>query len=96
MSKDVKPNRDAMWQPVEKMWTEWQKASTATGLEVMKQFFAIWDIALKSYGADPKYNFVENWKKVMDASGMEQFKAFSELMKQYSDSWQNLWRKDST
>jgi len=29
----------------------------------------------------------------MDASGMEQFKAFSELMKQYSDSWLKLWSK---
>lgn len=91
MSKDVKPlDWEAMWQTVEKMWMEWQKASTATGLEQMTQFFAIWDNALKSRGVDQKYNFVENWKKVMEASGVEQFKAFSMLMKQYSDSWQNL------
>ena len=97
MSKDVKPlDWQAMWQTVEKMWTEWQKASTATGLEQMKQFFAIWDNALKSYSIDPKYNFVENWEKVMGASGVEQFKAFSELMKQYSDSWQNLGKIQST
>ncbi|MGH9998744.1 MAG: hypothetical protein ACRD90_02650 [Nitrosopumilaceae archaeon] len=79
--------------PYEKMWTAWQKASTATGLEQMKQFFAIWDKTLKSYGVDQKCNFVENWENVMEASGVEQFKAFSELMKQYSGSWQNLGKK---
>ncbi len=61
----------------------------------MKQFFAIWDKALKSYGVEQKYNFVEKWEKVMKASGVEQFKAFSELMKQYSDSWQNLGKNNS-
>ena len=94
MSKDEKPlDWQAMWQTVEKTWTEWQKASTATNLEQMKQYFAIWDNMLKSYGIDPKYNFVEDWKKVMESSGEEQFRAFSELMKKYSESWQNLEKK---
>jgi hypothetical protein len=93
MSEDVKPiDWQAMWKTVETMWTEWQKASTAS-FEQMKQFFAIWDSALKAYGVYSKYNFAENWKKAMETSGAEQFKAFSELMKQYSDSWQNLAKK---
>ena len=71
----------------------WQKAMNDVGLNSFKEFSENWTKSLNDSNAAVFKQFTENWQKNLSSSGLEQMQIYSEMMKQFAETWSSMWPK---
>ena len=69
------------------MKDSWMKS----GMEQISQFQKEWQNMVKASGLESMKYFDNRWAKFW--SSMEPATSYSEALKQFTDSWQNMWKK---
>ena len=82
-----KISKDFPQQMNEIMKDSWMKA----GMEQISQFQKEWQNMIKASGLESMKYFDERWSKFW--SSMDPATTYSEALKQFTDSWQNMWKK---
>ena len=82
-----KINKEFPRQMTEVMKDSWMK----TGLEQISQFQKEWQNMIKASGLESMKYYDNNWAKFW--SSMEPATTYSEALKQFTDSWQSMWKK---
>ena len=82
-----KMNQNLTQQMSEVMKNSWMEA----GLEQISQFQKEWQNMVKASGLESLRYFDDNWAKFW--SSMEPATTYSEALKQFTESWQNMWKK---
>ena len=82
-----KINKEFPKQMSEVMKDSWMK----TGLEQISQFQKEWQNMIKASGLESMKYYDNNWAKFW--SSMEPATTYSEALKQFTDSWQTMWKK---
>ena len=72
---------------------KWQEAWKQAGVEQIKQLGTMWETMSKISGMESIVKFNEDWLKMWQGSDMEPFKAYSEMLKKYTETWENMWKK---
>ncbi len=70
-----------------------KKALTESSKQTMKDFTENWQKTMSQAAANSFKEFGENWQKTMNQSGMEQLKTYGEMMNNFAETWQKMWRK---
>ena len=71
----------------------WQKAINDAGMKSFKEFGESWQKSLNETNTAAFKQFMENWQNSLNSSGMEQMKAYGELMKKFAETWTTMWPK---
>jgi hypothetical protein len=71
----------------------WKKAWMETGLERIEKFGDEWQHMLKASGLESIHKYNEEWQKFWTKPGLDPSKNYFEAMKQFSKSWQDMWKK---
>ncbi|MFZ8908716.1 MAG: hypothetical protein ACO2Y5_06605 [Nitrosopumilaceae archaeon] len=82
-----KTNKDLPQQMTDVMKDSWMKS----GMEQISQFQKEWQNMVKASGLESMKYFDNRWAKFW--SSMEPATSYSEALKQFTDSWQNMWKK---
>lgn len=82
-----KMNKDLPQQMTDIMKDSWMKS----GMEQISQFQKEWQNMVKASGLESMKYYDNNWAKFW--SSMEPATSYSEALKQFTDSWQNMWKK---
>ncbi|MGD8300708.1 MAG: hypothetical protein PVJ16_08970 [Nitrosopumilaceae archaeon] len=82
-----KINKEFPKQMTEVMKDSWMK----TGLEQISQFQKEWQNMIKASGLESMKYYDDNWAKFW--SSMEPATTYNEALKQFTDSWQSMWKK---
>ncbi|MFB5647111.1 MAG: hypothetical protein ACE5RO_03085 [Candidatus Nitrosomaritimum yanchengensis] len=82
-----KINKELPKQMTEVMKDSWMK----TGLEQISQFQKEWQNMIKASGLESMKYYDDNWAKFW--SSMEPATTYGEALKQFTDSWQSMWKK---
>ena len=80
-------NKDLPQQMTDVMKDSWMKS----GMEQISQFQKEWQNMVKASGLESMKYFDNRWAKFW--SSMEPATSYSEALKQFTDSWQNMWKK---
>ena len=97
MSKEHAPKDwDKMWIEYNKSLKAWmhafeslQKATT----DVQSKYNDVMAKALKESSDKTMSQFTENWQKSFSQSGMDQMKAYGDVMNKFAETWQKMWNK---
>ena len=82
-----KINKEFPQQMTEMMKTSWMES----GLEQISQFQKEWQNMVKASGLESMRYFDDKWAKFW--SSMEPATTYSEALKQFSETWQSMWKK---
>jgi oligoendopeptidase F len=82
-----KINKEFPKQMTEVMKNSWME----TGLEQISQFQKEWQNMIKASGLESMKYYDNNWAKFW--SSMEPATTYGEALKQFTDSWQTMWKK---
>ncbi len=82
-----KINREFPQQMTEMMKTSWMES----GIDQISQFQKEWQNMVKASGLEALNYYDEKWAKFW--SSMEPATSYSEALKQFTESWQNIWKK---
>lgn len=82
-----KINKEFPQQMTDVMKESWMKS----GMDQISQFQKEWQNMIKASGLESMKYFDENWGKFW--SSMEPVTTYNEAVKQFTDSWQNMWKK---
>ena len=52
-----------------------------------------WQKSLNEANASAFKQAAENWQHALNSSGMENMKAYGEMMKKFAETWNNMWPK---
>ncbi|MFQ5440051.1 MAG: hypothetical protein ACE5DL_01165 [Nitrosopumilaceae archaeon] len=82
-----KINKGQLQQMSEVMKTTWMES----GMEQISQFQKEWQNMVKASGLESMRYLDGNWAKFW--SSMEPATSYGEAVKQFSETWQNMWKK---
>ncbi len=71
----------------------WEKAWMESGLQQIKKFGDEWQHMLKASGLESINRFNEDWKKFWAQPGLDPSITYVEAFKQFSKTWQDMWKK---
>ncbi|MDX1440944.1 MAG: hypothetical protein R3237_00610 [Nitrosopumilaceae archaeon] len=82
-----KLNKELPQKMTEMMRTSWMES----GMEQISQFQKEWQNMVKATGLESMKYYDEKWASFW--SSMEPATSYSEALKQFTESWQGLWKK---
>jgi predicted hydrocarbon binding protein len=71
----------------------WQKSLSDAGIKSFKEFGEAWQKSLNEANASTFKQAAENWQHALNSSGMENMKAYGEMMKKFAETWNTMWPK---
>ena len=71
----------------------WQKSLSDAGIKSFKEFGEAWQKSLNEANASAFKQAAENWQHALNSSGMENMKAYGEMMKKFAETWNTMWPK---
>ena len=71
----------------------WEKAWMESGEEQIEQFGKEWQNMLKASGLESLVAFNKDWERFWGAPGFDPSKTYAEALKQYTQTWQSMWKK---
>ena len=71
----------------------WQKSLSDAGIKSFKEFGEAWQKSLNEANASAFKQVAENWQHTLNSSGMENMKAYGEMMKKFAETWNTMWPK---
>jgi len=71
----------------------WQKSLSDAGIKSFKEFGEAWQKSLNEANASAFKQAAENWQHTLNSSGMENMKAYGEMMKKFAETWTTMWPK---
>jgi len=69
------------------------KAWMESGVEQIDQFGKEWQNMLKASGLESLFQVNKEWDKFWKSPGFDPSKNYAEALKQYTETWQNMWKK---
>ena len=69
------------------------KAANESSEKTIKEFHQNWQKAMNDAALEAFKQIDKNWQNVTDQSGMDQLKAYGELMNSFAKTWQKMWQK---
>jgi predicted hydrocarbon binding protein len=69
------------------------KAANESSENTLKEFHENWQKSMSDAALSAFKEFGENWQKITNQYGMEQLKAYSDIMNSFAQTWQKMWRK---
>ena len=82
-----KINKDLSQQMSEGLKTSWMES----GMEQISQFQKEWQNMVKASGLESLRYFDDKWAKYW--SSMEPATTYGDALKQFTETWQNMWKK---
>ncbi len=82
-----KINKELSQQMSDAMKTSWMES----GMEQISQFQKEWQNMVKASGLESLKYYDDKWAKFW--SSMEPATSYSEALKQFTETWQNMWKK---
>lgn len=82
-----KINKEFQQQMSEMMKTSWMES----GMEQISQFQKEWQNMIKASGLESMKYYDDKWAKFW--TSMEPATTYSEALKQFTETWQNIWKK---
>ncbi len=70
----------------------WEKAWMESGVEQIEEFGKEWQNMLKASGLESLVKLRE-WDKFWKSPGFDPSKTYAEALKQYTETWQSMWKK---
>ena len=71
----------------------WEKEWMESGMEQIDQFGKEWQNMLKASGLESLFKVNKEWDKFWKSPGFDPSKNYAEALKQYTETWQNMWKK---
>ncbi len=71
----------------------WDEEWMESGIKQIQEFGKEWQNMLKASGLESIVKFSKDWEKFWDTPGFDSSKTYVEAMKQYTETWQNMWKK---
>ena len=71
----------------------WEKAWMESGVDKIEQFGKECQNMLKASGLETLVKFNKDWAKFWSSPGFDPSKTYAEALKQYTDTWQSMWKK---
>ena len=71
----------------------WEKAWMESGVEQIEEFGKEWQNMLKASGLESLFKFNKDWERFWKSPGFDQSKTYAEALKQYTETWQSMWKK---
>ncbi len=71
----------------------WEKAWMESGVEQIEEFGKEWQNMLKASGLESLFKFNKDWEKFWKSPGFDPSKTYAEALKQYTETWQSMWKK---
>ena len=69
------------------------KAANESSEKTLKEFHQNWQKAMNDAASEAFKQFDKNWQNVTDQYGIDQLKAYGELMDSFAKTWQKMWQK---
>jgi len=71
----------------------WEKEWMESGMEQIDQFGKEWQNMLRASGLESLFKLNKEWDKFWKSPGFDPSKNYAEALKQYTETWQNMWKK---
>jgi hypothetical protein len=71
----------------------WENEWMESGIQQIDQFAKEWQNMLKASGLESLFKINKEWDKFWKSPGFDPSKTYAEAMQQYTEKWQNLWKK---
>ncbi len=71
----------------------WEKAWMESGVEQIEQFGKEWQNMLKASGLESLVKFNKDWERFWRTPGFDPSRTYAEALKQYTETWQSMWKK---
>ena len=71
----------------------WEKEWMESGMEQIDQFGKEWQNMLKASGLESLFKVNKEWDKFWKSPGFDPSKTYAEALKQYTETWQSMWKK---
>ncbi len=75
------------------MSKSWEKSWMESGVEQIDQFGKEWQNMLKASGLESLFKVNKEWDKFWKTPGFDPSKTYAEALKQYTETWQSMWKK---
>ena len=75
------------------MSKSWEKSWMESGVEQIDQFGKEWQNMLKASGLESLFKVNKEWDKFWKSPGFDPSKTYAEALKQYTETWQGMWKK---
>ena len=72
---------------------EWKEQWMNAGTEEIKRFGIEWQNMLKESGIQSILKYDEDWGKFWNSTGIDSSKNYLEIMRQFTETWQSMWKK---
>jgi transketolase len=69
------------------------KAASESSEKTLKEFHKNWQKAMNDAAQEAFKQFDKNWQNVTSDSGIDQLKAYGQLMDSFAKTWQKMWQK---
>lgn len=69
------------------------KAASESSQKTLEEFHKNWQKAMNDAALEAFNQFDKNWQNITNQSGIDQLKAYGELMDSFSKTWQKMWQK---
>ena len=77
----------------QRMGKTWEETWKKDGEKELKRFANEWQNMLKESGIQSIHKFNKDWGKFWSTPGMDPSKTYLEAMRQFIETWQNMWKK---
>ncbi len=71
----------------------WERSWMESGVDKIEEFGKEWQNMLKASGLESLVKFNKDWKKFWGSPGFDPSKTYAEALKQYTETWQSMWKK---
>ena len=72
---------------------EWKEKWMNAGNIEIKRFGNEWQNMLKESGLQSVFKYDKDWEKFWNTSWVDSSKNYLEVMRQFTETWQNMWKK---
>jgi len=72
---------------------EWKEKWMNTGTVEIERFGKEWQNMLKESGLRSILKYDKDWEKFWNTSWIDSSKNYLEVMRQFTETWQNMWKK---
>ncbi len=71
----------------------WQKSLEESSMNSFKEFNLLWQKAMEQSTSSAYQDLGKSWQNSLFESGLQQTKAYGELMSKFGETWNNMWPK---
>lgn len=75
------------------MGKTWEKEWMESGMKQIDEFGKEWHNMVKASGLESLFRLNPEWDKFWKSPGFDPSKNYAEALKQYTQTWQNMWKK---